>query len=48
VGEELIAGVSFQDLGVHRLRGLPEPEALFQLVVADLPDRFPPLVIGPG
>jgi len=32
-----------QDLGVHELRGLPEPERIFQLTVPGLPDRFPPL-----
>ena len=30
-------------LGVHRLRDLPAPELLYQLVVDDLPARFPPL-----
>jgi class 3 adenylate cyclase len=48
VGEEIPANVSFVDLGTHRLRGLPEPETLFQLTVADLPDRFPPPVVDPG
>ncbi|MEP6468687.1 MAG: adenylate/guanylate cyclase domain-containing protein [Chloroflexota bacterium] len=48
MGEELPTGVTFQDLGIHRLRGLPEPESLFQLVVADLHGRFPPPVVGPG
>jgi class 3 adenylate cyclase len=46
MGEEPPTGVTFRDLGIYRLRGLPEPETLFQLVVADLPGRFPPLVIG--
>jgi class 3 adenylate cyclase len=45
LGEELIPEVSFVELGTHRLRGLPEPETLFQLVVADLPGEFPPLRI---
>jgi class 3 adenylate cyclase len=36
------AGVGFRALGDHRLRGLPEPEALFQLEAPDLPARFPP------
>ena len=31
------------DLGVHELRGLPEPEHIFQLAVPGLPKRFPPL-----
>jgi class 3 adenylate cyclase len=42
IGEELPPGMSFVDLGVHRLRGLPEPETLYQLSVPDLPMRFPP------
>jgi class 3 adenylate cyclase len=42
MGEELPTDVTFVDTGSHRLRGLPEPETLFQLTVADLPDRFPP------
>jgi class 3 adenylate cyclase len=36
MGEGLPMGVTFQDLGIHRLRGLPEPETLFQLLVEDL------------
>jgi len=35
-------GVGFRALGDHRLHGLPEPEALFQLEAPDLPARFPP------
>jgi class 3 adenylate cyclase len=36
------AGVRFRALGHHRLRGLPDPEALFQVESPDLPARFPP------
>ena len=36
------AGVSFRDLGLHELRGLPEPERLFQVEAAGLPTDFPP------
>src|SRR5207302_7081910 len=36
------AGVSFRDLGLHELRGLPEPERLFQVEAASLPTDFPP------
>lgn len=36
----------FRDLGRHQLHGLPEPSALFQLEVADLPAEFPPPRIG--
>ena len=39
----LDAGASLLDLGVHRLRGIDEPERLHQLVVEDLPSDFPPL-----
>ncbi|MGH7265842.1 MAG: DUF6582 domain-containing protein [Candidatus Rokuibacteriota bacterium] len=36
------AGVGFRALGDHRLHGLPEPEALFQLEAPDLASTFPP------
>jgi DNA-binding SARP family transcriptional activator len=36
-------GVVLVDLGEHRLRGLTEPEHVFQLTIAGLPSRFPPL-----
>jgi class 3 adenylate cyclase len=42
IGEELPVGATFVDLGVHRLRGLPEPETLFEVTVADLPRHYPP------
>ncbi len=35
-------GVGFADLGLHRLQGLPVPEALFQVEAADLPTDFLP------
>jgi predicted ATPase/class 3 adenylate cyclase len=35
--------VSLQDLGIHRLKDLREPEHLFQIVHPDLPNTFPPL-----
>jgi class 3 adenylate cyclase len=37
------SGIGFVDLGSHRLHGLPEVEALFQVSVPDLPNEFPPL-----
>ena len=40
--------VGFRTLGRHRLHGLPEPEALFQLEAPDLPTRFPPPRTGAG
>ena len=36
------AGISFRDLGLHQLKGLPGPEALFQAEAAGLPSAFPP------
>lgn len=39
----LPAGVGLRDLGTHRLKDLAGPEQVFQVVVADLPDTFPPL-----
>jgi class 3 adenylate cyclase len=47
LGDAAIPEVSFVELGTHRLRGLPEPETLFQLQVADLRSEFPPLRIVP-
>jgi predicted ATPase/class 3 adenylate cyclase len=35
--------VALKDLGVHRLRDLERPEHLYQLVIDDLPDDFPPI-----
>lgn len=35
-------GVSFRDLGLHQLQGLPGPETLFQAVAAGLASEFPP------
>jgi len=40
---DLPAGVSVRDLGRHRLKDLPAPEHLFELVVEGLPSEFPPL-----
>jgi class 3 adenylate cyclase len=35
-----IPGVTFRDLGQHKLAGLPKPERLFQLTIRGLPSRF--------
>ena len=43
VGRLRPAGLRFRSLGSHRLRGLREPQALFQVEAADLPSRFPAL-----
>jgi WD40 repeat protein len=44
---ELVAGDAargaFRDLGTHRLKDLPEPERLYQLLIDGLPSSFPPL-----
>jgi predicted ATPase/class 3 adenylate cyclase len=42
VRHALPAGASLRDLGVHRLRGLADPERLHQLVVDGLAADFPP------
>ena len=34
---------AFLDLGEHRLRDVPGPQRVFQLVLPELPDQFPPL-----
>jgi len=36
------AGLRFRELGRYRLRGLTEPEALFQVMAKGLPASFPP------
>jgi len=36
-------GVFLRDLGQHRLKDLPEPETIFQLVAPELADQFAPL-----
>lgn len=43
VASRLPAGVSVRDLGVHRLKDLQAPERIYQLAVAGLAERFPPL-----
>lgn len=35
--------VTLRDLGEHRLKGLSQPERIYQVVVAGLPSAFPPL-----
>ncbi|QRN97056.1 tetratricopeptide repeat protein [Archangium violaceum] len=39
----LPGGASLRDLGEHRLKDLPEPEHIYQLVHPALPAEFPPL-----
>jgi class 3 adenylate cyclase len=40
--DDLRSEVSFRDLGEWRLKDFDRPEHLFQVVVRDLPDQFPP------
>ena len=41
--DSLEADVEVRDLGEHRLKDLPEPEWLFQVLAPDLEPSFPPL-----
>jgi predicted ATPase/class 3 adenylate cyclase/DNA-binding XRE family transcriptional regulator len=40
----LPAGVTLRPLGTHRLKGLEQPEEIYQVVHSELPADFPPLV----
>src|SRR6266540_301263 len=40
---DLPADVELHDLGEHRLKDLPRPERIFQIVIAGLPGEFPRL-----
>jgi class 3 adenylate cyclase len=39
-------GVELRSLGIHRLRGIAEPVEIYQAVLPDAPDAFPPLRLG--
>src|SRR5262245_4433603 len=43
IEDAVVGGLSLRDLGPHRLKGLPHPERIFQLIIPDLPADFPPL-----
>jgi class 3 adenylate cyclase len=43
VEDALLDGLSLRDLGAYRLKNLPRPECIFQLIIPDLPADFPPL-----
>ncbi|MDQ2902218.1 MAG: tetratricopeptide repeat protein [Chloroflexota bacterium] len=43
VEQHLPDGVSLRDMGEQRLKDVPRPDHLFQLVIADLPADFPAL-----
>ena len=49
VEDELPADVGVRDLGEHRLKDIDRPERIHQLVIAGLPEEFPPLTtLGSG
>jgi class 3 adenylate cyclase/DNA-binding CsgD family transcriptional regulator len=41
-GDEVPAGVAFQDLGEHKLKDIDRPEHLYQLQIKGLQQTFPP------
>jgi class 3 adenylate cyclase len=43
IEDALIDGLRLLDLGTYRLKSLPRPERIFQLLIPDLPADFPPL-----
>lgn len=43
VEDALLDGLSLRDLGAYRLKNLPRPERILQLIIPDLPADFPPL-----
>lgn len=43
VRSELPPGVALRDMQAHRLKGLPNPETVWQVEASDLPHEFPPL-----
>jgi class 3 adenylate cyclase/tetratricopeptide (TPR) repeat protein/type II secretory pathway predicted ATPase ExeA len=43
VRQALPQGTTLRDLGAQKLRGIAEPESIYQFVAADLPSAFPPL-----
>jgi predicted ATPase/class 3 adenylate cyclase len=43
VSHESLDGLTFRDLGPHRLKDLPAPEHVWQLDIDGLPGEFPPL-----
>jgi class 3 adenylate cyclase len=43
VQDALLDELGLRDLGIHRLKSLPRPERIFQLLIPGLPTDFPPL-----
>jgi class 3 adenylate cyclase/DNA-binding CsgD family transcriptional regulator/tetratricopeptide (TPR) repeat protein len=46
IGDDLPAGVAFQDLGEHKLKDIDRPEHLYQLQIRGLQQEFPPPLAG--
>jgi DNA-binding SARP family transcriptional activator/predicted ATPase len=44
VSKQLPENVRLKDLGRHNLKGLNEPEQIFQVLATELPTSFPPLI----
>jgi class 3 adenylate cyclase/tetratricopeptide (TPR) repeat protein len=42
IESNLLPGTTLNNLGAFKLRGIAQPEMLYQLVAADLPSAFPP------
>ena len=43
ITDQLPAGATLRDLGEHRLKDLPRPEHIWQVIIAGVPSHFPPL-----
>jgi class 3 adenylate cyclase/CheY-like chemotaxis protein len=43
LADDVLPGMTFEDLGEHRLKDLDHAERLYQLFAPDLPRHFPPL-----
>ncbi len=46
VGQDLPSGVTLHDLGTQRMRGLGQPERIYQLLAPGLQGEFPPLRVA--
>jgi class 3 adenylate cyclase len=43
IDDDSLRGISLRDLGEHELKDIDRPERIFQLVLAGLPNEFPPV-----
>jgi predicted ATPase/class 3 adenylate cyclase len=41
--DDMPAGLSLREMGLHQMKGLAQPERLYQVAAPDLPASFPPL-----